>query len=139
MRKPLGVKTMNVEETLSFITSTKDVNAAVKAFEKMCRSITKEDLPILIEAIQSKSIGFAIREWLAEPIITLEGPKAISILMKALRTNFEEGHDNDSLQGFLSKLAKDHPNEVKRELLKIKVGASDKEIEDIEWLLEFCK
>jgi hypothetical protein len=129
---------MDIKEIISFLNSDNNINAKLNALNKLCNSAEEQDLPILFEAIQSKTMGFDVREWLAEPIIKLAGIQSLPILLKALRINFEEGHDNDSLQGILSGFAENNSKEVRIELAKLKINASEKEREDIEWLLEFC-
>lgn len=130
---------MNVPETIRFLETGNDIDAQLKAFDEMKASVTGKDLPVLLVALQSKSSNFFVRELLAEPIINLAGAHAIPELMTALQKNFEEGHDNDGFQLFLTELAEEDPEGVKAALEQLKHSATKAELENIEWLLEYCQ
>jgi hypothetical protein len=128
---------MNTQETIAFLSASNNVDAMLKAFDNLCKEVTDGDLPILLEAIQSERIGFGVREWLAEPIIKLAGLSSLQVLLRALRMNYEAGHDNDSFQVLLVGLVEENKEDARRQLEKIKLNANQHEIEDINWLLEF--
>ena len=130
---------MNIVEIIRFLESGNDANAQLEAFKQLNVHATEKDLPALLAAIKSETSNFWVRELLSEPIINLAGSKAIPDLMAALRKNFEEGHDNDGFQAFLADLAESDPRGVRAALEKLAEGATKAELEDINWLLEFCQ
>ena len=111
---------MNTQETIAFLSTSNNVDAMLKAFDKLCKEVTDEDLPILLEAIQSERISFGVREWLAKPIIKLAGLSSLQVLLRALRMNYEAGHDNDSFQVLLVGLVEENKKDARRQLKKIK-------------------
>jgi len=58
--------------------------------------------------------------------------------MKALRMNYEAGYDNGSFQVLLLGLVDKNKEDARKELEKLKINAKKQEMEDINWLLEFC-
>jgi hypothetical protein len=130
---------VNLLEIIKFLETGDDVDAQLEAFDQLNASVTEQDLPVLTEAMKSETSNFWVRELLAEPICRLGGAKAISELMAALRRNFDEGHDNDGFQAFLADLAESDPIGVRAELEKLRKTANKAELEDIQWLLEFCQ
>ena len=129
---------MNIADTIKFLESGKDVDAQLEAFEQLNASVTDADLPALLAALESTS-SFWVRELLAEPIIRLSGAKALPQLMKAFRKNYDEGHDNDGFETFLVELAESDSERVRVELQKLAPTARKEEMEDINWLLEYCQ
>lgn len=130
---------MNIAEIIKFLETGSDVDAQLEAFSKLNESATENDLPVLLEAIKSETSNFWVRELLSEPIIKLAGSKAIPELMAAFQKNFEEGHDNDDFQLFLAELAEEDPSGVRTALEKLATTASKSELENINWLLEYCQ
>ncbi len=130
---------MKITDTIKFLESSDDIDAQLEAFQKLKASVTPQDLPVLLEALKSKTSNFAVRELLAEPIVNLAGVKVLPELMAAFRKNFEEGHDNDTFQALLVDLAETDREGVRVELQKLAKHANKAELEDINWLLEFCE
>ncbi len=129
---------MNVADTVKFLESGDDVDARFQAFEQLNESVTHGDLPALLEALESTS-SFWVRELLADPIIRLSGAKALPQLKKALRKNYEDGHDNDGFETFLVELAESDSVNVRAELEKLARTATRHELNDIKWLLEYSR
>jgi len=129
---------VNIAETIKFLESRNDVDAQIAAFEQLNESVTDRDLPAMLASLESTS-SFWVRELLAEPIIRLSGVKALPQLMKALRRNFEDGHDNDGFATFLMEMAESDSANVRAELQRLAHTASKEEAEDLKWLLEFCR
>ena len=130
---------MNIAEIIEFLESGKDVKAQLDPFTRLKALVTENDLPVLFAALRSETSNFWVRELLCEPIIKLAGAKAIPELMAAFQKNFEEGHDNDGFQLFLTELTEQDPTGVRIELEKLATTASKAELENINWLLEFCQ
>jgi hypothetical protein len=128
-----------ITDTIKFLESSDDIDAQLEAFQELKASVTSHDLPVLLEALKSKTSNFAVRELLAEPIINLAGVKALPELMTAFGKNFEEGHDNDTFQVLLVELAETDRHGVQLELKKLAKQSNNNELEDINWLLEFCQ
>lgn len=130
---------MNIAETIRFLETSDDVDACQEAFGKLNDSVTEKDLPLLLAALESKTSNFAVRESLAEPIIRLAGARALPELMVALRRNFEEGWDNDLFQTLLMDLAESDPQGLKAKLEEMAGNPGRAQLEDIRWLLGFCR
>lgn len=130
---------MNIAQTIRFLETGNDIDAQLKAFSELNASVTENDLPVLLEALKSETSNFWVRELLSEPIIKLAGAKAIPELMAAFQKNFDEGHDNDSFQLFLSELAGEDPSGVRAALESLAKNANQAEMENINWLLEYCE
>lgn len=130
---------MKVTDTLRLLESTDDIDAQYEAFQRLKSSVTAQDLPVLLQALKSNTSNFAVRELLAEPIIDLAGVKALPELMAAFRKNFEEGHDNDTFQALLIDLVEADREGARVALRTLAEQASKDELEDIDWLLEFCQ
>jgi hypothetical protein len=130
---------MKIVDIIRFLETSDDIDAQLEAFHKLNASATEEDMPVLLAALKSETSNFAVRELLAEPIINLAGVKALPELMAAFRKNFEEGHDNDTFQTLLVDLAETDRESVRGELQKLAKDANKEELEDINWLLEFCQ
>lgn len=130
---------MNIAETIKFLETGRGVEAQLEAFKKLNASVTVSDLPVLLKAIKSETSNFWVRELLSEPIINLAGAKALPELMAALQKNFEEGHDNDGFLLFLTELAEEDPTGVRAALEKLAKTATKVELENINWLLEYCQ
>ena len=130
---------MDIVETIKFLETGHDVEAQLEAFNKLNSLVTENDLPVLLEAIKSETSNFLVRELLSEPIINLAGAKAIPELMAALQNNFAEGHDNDGFQLFLTELAEEDPKGVRAALEKLAKTATNAELDNINWLLEYCR
>ncbi len=129
---------MNIAETIKFLESGSDVDAQLAAFRQLNESATDGDVPALIASLESTR-SFWVRELLAEPIIRLSGVKALPHLLKALRKNYEDGHDNDGFETFLVELAESDSANVKAELQRLARTATREEAADLNWLLEYCR
>jgi hypothetical protein len=130
---------MSIEEIIDFLINGHDVDAQLRAFGQLKVSVTKNDLPLLLQTIKSETCGFWVRELLSEPIIDLGGAEALPELLAALQKNYEEGHDNDSFTAFLMDLAESDPVGAREQLVKMAKTASPSELKDINWLLEYCQ
>lgn len=130
---------MKIIDTIRRLESCDDIDAQLAAFQELKATVTIRDLPVLLEALPSDRSNFAVRELLAEPAIHLAGAGALPELMAAFRKNFEEGHDNDGFQRLLVDLAEADREGVRIGLQKLARHANKAELEDINWLLEFCQ
>ena len=126
---------MNVSEAIAAAHKGEAGDAVVRALA----SATEDDLPALLAALQSKKADFSVRELVADPVTRLGGVKFLRELMTALRKGFEEGHDNDGFQAHLADLAEREPEAVRAALTKMAETAKGEALEDIKWLLEYCK
>ncbi len=115
-----------------------DVNQKLDSSERIGQIATKEDLPQLISALKSERNDFWTRELLAHPISELGGSKYLQELFDALEKNYEEGHDNDNLNFFLTEIADSEPQLCKKELLRLIDSSNFKYKNRAKWLLEFC-
>ena len=116
-----------------------DVDQKLEAFEGLKNSATKDDLPQLISALKSERNDFWTRELLAEPISELGGCEYLSELFEALQKNYDEGHDNDGFNAYLTETAYSEPQLCKKKLLELTAAPDFKYKNRAEWLLEFCE
>jgi len=82
-----------------------NTDSVFEAQQELISIATKEDLPELVDALRSERNNFWTRELLAEPIAYLGGSDILGELFDAKDKNYNEGHDNDSLNFFLTEIA----------------------------------
>ena len=128
--KELEILWSNFEES--------DVDAKLEAFERLKLAAKKEDLPQLLDALKSDRNDFWVRELLSEPISELGGSKYLPELFDALQKNYDEGHDNDGFNHFLTEIAWAEPESCKNKLTELLSNENFQHREAAEWLLEFC-
>lgn len=80
-----------------------DVDRAVAAMRRLDRASDRSRLPALYRLL-TKGRDFFVREAAAEPIIRLDGLKALPRLLHALKLGEAERHDNDGLAFSISGL-----------------------------------
>ena len=114
------------------------VEVVLQAHQRIKNIATKDDLPFLAEALRSERNDFWTRELLAEPIAYLGGSNYIPDLLIALDRNYKDGHDNDSLEHFLTEIALRDPEACKTKLDCL-LNSTDFQYRDqAKWLLEYC-
>lgn len=96
-----------------------DVEDKLEAFERLKNSVTKDDLSQLISALMSGKNDFWTRELLSQPICELGGSEYLPELFDALQKNYNEGHDNDSFNFYLTEIACLEPQLCKKKLLEL--------------------
>jgi hypothetical protein len=116
-----------------------DVEEKLESFERLKNSATKDDLPQLISALKSEKNDFWTRELLSEPISELGGSEYLPELFEALQKNYDEGHDNDGFNAYLTEIAYFEPELCKKKLLKLTDLPDFKYKNYAVWLLEFCE
>jgi hypothetical protein len=116
-----------------------DVDTKLEAFERLKAIAKKEDLPQLLDALKSERNDFWVRELLSEPISDLGGSKYLPELFDALQKNYDEGHDNDGFNHFLTEIAWAEPEACKEKLEQLLANEDFQHREAAEWLLEFCE
>lgn len=116
-----------------------DVDEKLEAFGRLKAAATKEDLPQLLDALESGRSDFWVRELLSEPISDLGGSKYLPELFDALQKNYDEGHDNDGFNHFLTEIAWAEPEACKEKLAELLANEKFKHREAAMWLLEFCE
>lgn len=129
---------MDIAATILLLETGDDVDAQVAAFDELNASVTEADLPVLTAEITRADANAWVRELLAEPALRLGGVRSLRGVLTAMRLNYEQGHDNDSLEALLVELAEAHPAAVRAELRKLEHSAGGVEIEHIRWLEDFC-
>src|SRR4051812_38945241 len=95
----------SLQRELELLWSETDVDVVLEAHERLKAVATNEDLPTLVEELKSERNDFWTRELLAEPIAYLGGSHYLPDLFDALDRNYRDGHDNDSLNLFLTEMA----------------------------------
>jgi hypothetical protein len=116
-----------------------DVDGVLAAFERLKSMATKADLPALVAAIQSPRNNFWTRDLLAEPICHLGGSDYLEQLLEAAQLGLDEGHDNDSFDANLRKLAYAEPEKCRYKLEELLARPNYKHRRAVERLLEKCK
>lgn len=116
-----------------------DVDEKLAAFQRLTDAAGQDDIPQLLALLESERNGFWERELLAEPISELGGAQYLPELFEAAEKNRIEGHDNDSLNHFLTEIAWADSKECKRKLREMLANKKFKYQEKAEWLLTFCE
>jgi hypothetical protein len=116
-----------------------DVDAKMEAFERLKRASKKKDLTQLVVALKSEKNDFWTRELISEPISELGGCEYLSELFDALGKNYDDGHDNDTLNHLLTEIAEAEPELCKQKLKELLSEGDYQHRETAEWLFEFCK
>jgi len=116
-----------------------DVEDKLEAFEKLKNAATKDDLPQLVSALKSEKNDFWTRELLSQPICELGGSDYLPELFDALQKNYNEGHDNDGFNFYLTEIASLEPQLCKKKLLELIAAPYFKYKNRAEWLLQFCE
>ena len=131
-----------INEVMKILWSDFEENSVedkLSAFEKLKDSATTNDLPQLIDLLNSERNGFWERELLSEPISELGGVKYLPELFDAAEKNRIEGHDNDGLNHFLTEIAEVDSVACKRKLHDMLNTHNFKHKGQAEWLLTFCE
>ena len=116
-----------------------DVDEKLDAFERLKASVTKKDLPTLVELLKSERNDFWVRELLADPISNLGGTTYLVELLDARERNKQEGHDNDSLNHLLTEIAWFDRQGCRAKLSELLANKDFEHREAAEWLLTFCE
>ena len=116
-----------------------DVDEKLAAFKRLTAAADHTDMPQLLALLESERNGFWERELLAEPISELGGAQFLPELFEAAEKNRIEGHDNDSLNHFLTEIAWADSKGCERKLREMLVSEEFKYQEKAEWLLTFCE
>ena len=124
---------------LEILWSEADINTVLEAQARLIAIATEEDLPELVDALRSERNNFWTRELIAEPIAFLGGSDSLRELFDAKDKNYKDGHDNDSLNFFLTEIADAKPAECRAELESLMESPDFPHRSYAEWLLEFCK
>ncbi|HEX7863152.1 MAG TPA: hypothetical protein VF773_22680 [Verrucomicrobiae bacterium] len=116
-----------------------DIDGVLAALERLMSAATQADLPELVAAIQSPRNNFWTRELFAEPIAHLGGSDYLEVLFEAAQQGRDEGHDNDSLDTYLTEIAYSEPEKCRAKLNELLARPDYKHKETASWLLDFCK
>jgi len=133
---------MNIPKFMEIMWSSFDefsVEEKLAAFEELKRSIEKDDLPELLEALASNKNDFWIRDLLSEPICEFGSSDCLPQLFDALALNDSEGHDSNSFCVFLTDLVEADPKNSKVQLKALALQNNEKYKEYADWLLEYCE
>jgi len=116
-----------------------DIDGVLEAFYRLNDAASREDLPLLLEAIQSPKNNFWTRELLSEPIARLGGSTVLEPLFAAYHANVEEGHDNDGFSTFLIEIAETDTERCVEECNRLLAKPSFEHGELARWLLTFTE
>lgn len=129
----------SLQSDLEILWSDSNIDDVLEAQQRLLAIATKKDLPELVEALKSERNNFWTRELLVEPIALLGGPDVLRELFDAKEKNFKEGHDNDSLNFFLTEIADVEPAACRAKLESLLESRDFPHHNYAKWLLEFCK
>ena len=124
---------------LEILWSEAGIDTVLEAQDRLIAIATQEDLPELVEALRSERNNFWTRELLAEPIAYLGGSDSLRELFEAKDKNQKDGHDNDSLNFFLTEIADAEPAACMAKLESLMESPDFPHRNYAKWLLEFCK
>ena len=130
---------MNIQAIIHHLKTGDDVDAQMEEFERLDRGATRDDLPILLSALQTEDAGPWLRELISQPVLRIGGVSVLPDVLRAFDRNFREGHDNDTLSGLLADFAEQNRVEVKKALDAIELEHDGILPETIDWLLEYCE
>lgn len=130
---------MDIKAIIHHLKTGDDVDAQLEDFERLDREATKDDLPILLNALRANDAGFWVRELISETVLKLGGVSMLPEVLRALEQNFREGHDNDSLQEVLAAFAEENRPEVMKALDALDPARDGIKPRTLDWLYEFCK
>lgn len=132
----------NIQKDVEILWDSSDeisVDEKVEAFERIKSIATQEDLPQIVEYLQSDENDFWTRELLAEVITGLNGLEYLPELLEAKYLNEQEGHDNDGLNFNLTEMVEMNSEKSRDKLTELIAQPNFEFIKDAEWLLGFCK
>jgi hypothetical protein len=127
-----------LQRELEIMWSESDIDAVLEAHQRLMAVATKEDLPLLVSALESQKNDFWTRELLSEPIAYLGSSDFLPVLFDAMERNYQDGHDNDGLAHFLTEIAGQQPTECKAKLEEFLNSPDFAHRDRAKWLLEFC-
>jgi hypothetical protein len=130
---------MNTEEWDFILGNLRDESNPEKAGQAAAdlpNKVNQDDIHRFLELLNDGD--FIVRETAAVALCGLVAVPFLEQILVALQKGFDDGHDNDSLQGALSDMATMNTASVKSKLNEIRIGADTKLIENIDWLLECC-
>lgn len=128
-----------LQSHIEMLWSEANIDTVLEAQERLKAIAEKEDLPELVEALRSERNNFWTRELLAEPIAYLGGSDFLPELFDPRDKNYNDGHDNDSLNFFLTEIADAEPAACKAKLESLMESPDFRYRDYAKWLLEFCK
>ena len=116
-----------------------DIDGVLEAFYRLDAEVSRADLPLLLEAIQSPKNNFWTRELLSGPIARLGGSTVLEPLFVAFAANKEEGHDNDGFSVFLIEIAESETERCIAECNRLIAQPSFEHGDLARWLLTFTE
>jgi HEAT repeat protein len=128
--------TDRLQQLLDQIADPDDSDRAAEAFSQLEAEAVPEWLPQLHELLATLD-DFFVREAVAPAIIRLEGMASLPKLIAALRLGFQEGHDCDSLQSWVTSLIESDPASSLAHLLPLATSSDARDRADAAWLLGF--
>ena len=126
----------NWDEIVEALHDLDDIDAAVRAAERLHRSATPDDVPRLLRLLQDES--FFVREAAAWPLSELAGPQYLPELLQAYQRGFDQRHDNDGFSTTLIDMATSSPVAVREALQPLIDSTNESLRNNATWLLEFC-
>jgi len=115
-----------------------NLESTLAAFERICLSASKADVPRLIDFLEDDNVGFWLRELLMQPVLSCGGALFIEPTMAVLCKNELEGYDSDSLSAYLMDYVELNTNKCRPILHNILSDVSSPYHDEAEWLLEYC-
>lgn len=130
---------LSKDEWDSILDDLRDVSNPEKAGQAavdLPNKAGQDDIPRLLELLNDGD--FIVREAAAVALCRLGAVSFLEQILAALQKGFDDGHDNDSLQGALGDMAMMEKTAVRAKLEEMRTGADETLEENIDWLLEYC-
>lgn len=123
-------------QILNQLADIDDAERSVEAISLLEVEAVPEWLPRLHKAMETPD-DFYLREGVAPAVIRLEGMAALPRLIAALRMGLAEGHDCDSLQGYVVGLIESDASAARALLLPLADSSDPADRANAAWLLGF--
>src|SRR5688572_3538313 len=96
------------DRIIADVQNTDDTDGALAACAALDRAADRSRLPHLYSLLKGGS-NFFVREAAAVPVARLDGLRALSHLLEAMRLGGKEGHDNDGMCSLISDVVSENP------------------------------
>jgi HEAT repeat protein len=102
MQMALRMSTLNWTKLIEDLRNYEDASCGSEAYQIIASTADEADIPQLYSLLNHEDA--LVRDAMAEPLVRLEGTKALPALLQALQRGWVEGADEDGLQSTIAEL-----------------------------------